>query len=99
VRVWVAGWNMPGYLPTDHPVKVDSWAEGKSFLRTELGEHFVDKIDREFQTDEETMFAYTEASAILRDVTPEHPFSLLYDGLVWWLADIPAEEVAEVNAV
>ena len=34
--MWVAGWNMPGYLPDDDVHEFDTWAEAKEFMREEL---------------------------------------------------------------
>lgn len=35
-KKWVAGWNMPGYLPEMEPVEFDSRNEATEFLVNEL---------------------------------------------------------------
>ena len=96
MRSWVVGWNEPGCLPTDTPAPCQSWSEARSVLRAEMGEHFVVKVDTERTPDHEVMFAYTQASATIRCVKEGHPFSLFYDGLVWWVADLPTSVTEEM---
>jgi hypothetical protein len=89
----MAGWNRPGCLPEAPPIECGTWSEARGVLRAELGEHFMHLLDLGDPPDNEAeaMGEYTSASAILRDVKAEHPFSLVYDQFVWWVADLPVQ--------
>lgn len=47
---WVAGWNMPGYLPENEPAMFDTWGEAHAYIVWELerawdsgmDEHYLD---------------------------------------------------------
>jgi hypothetical protein len=44
---WVAGWNMPGYLPESGPTLFDDWADARA--------HIVETIDRFWDEDYDTV--------------------------------------------
>ena len=52
---WVAGWNMPGYLPECEPVSFDTWREAHAYI--------VEELERAWDysgTDDDYLEAHTE---------------------------------------
>ena len=51
---WVAGWNMPGYLPESEPVGFDSWEDAHAYI--------VESVERAWDDgdDEGYLSAHTE---------------------------------------
>lgn len=88
MKQWTVGWNTPGSLPDEPPIKVESWVEARAALALEVGHHFEAKINSDENVGREDMFAYTRASGIMRGMRADEPFSMFYDGWVWWLADV-----------
>lgn len=34
---WIAGWNMPGYLPESEPAEFDDWQDAMTYLHDSIG--------------------------------------------------------------
>ena len=92
---WFVGWNQPGCLPDHPPHALDTWEEAFEFLRTELGAAFLARadayagdliIDPEGKT---LLEEYVAVSLMLRHATRNHPYTVAYQGQVWWVADFP----------
>jgi hypothetical protein len=97
-RQWVVGWNRPGHLPDTDPQVVPSWYMARTDLLNEMAQQVIaatDKIEERGASWDERddaarlIGSYTEASASVRHVGKDQPFSLYFNGLVWWVADVP----------
>jgi hypothetical protein len=79
---YVAGWNMPGYLPEMEPAEFDSFEEAKAFIVDEL----EDQANGHDEGDEEGDAYEREVRFLQRDgidgpfSTPEMP-----DGYTYWV--------------
>lgn len=88
-RLWYAGWNEPGQMPERKPNRFVTWEEAHQFILATIGEWFTqDQIESGYQGNG-PMGRYVEASAALRTVRRDEPYSLFYEGQVVWVADLP----------
>ena len=85
---YVAGWNMPGYLPETDPQEFDNLAEAREYI--------VDEI-RHLASGLEEQALYEEAMELAADIDLsycEFTTEVLPDGYVYWLqATGQSEEV------
>ena len=81
---WVAGWNMPGYLPETMPESFDTWEEAHAYIVSEFERAWDDGTDED----------YLEAHTELHHMESGVPFwvSVEDDRLRYWVDrdDIPA---------
>jgi hypothetical protein len=62
---WVAGWNMPGYLPESGPTLFDDWTDARA--------HIVETIDRFWDDDAQSPDDHTPP---MRNRTANDPITL-----------------------
>lgn len=71
---WVAGWNIPGYLPEMHPETFDSWEDAREFLINEIESFLEDSVGS------------SALIALLREAMADDSFqSAQVDGYVYWI--------------
>jgi hypothetical protein len=76
---YVAGWNMPGYMPEMEVAEFDSFEDAKGFIQDEL-EVAADSSDEPEEYD-----AYQEGSHDLITETGQFTTSEMPDGYVYWV--------------
>lgn len=77
---WIAGWNMPGYMPEAEPAEFDTWREAHGFI--------VGEVERAW--DDGTDVDYLPAHTALHVATEDQPYAIdAGDGYVYWVE--PAE--------
>lgn len=80
---WVAGWNMPGYMPESEPAGFATWEEARDHLAAEMERaadeaHLVADAPQERKCD--------IALATLRNDAPTgEPFTITVSGYAWWI--------------
>ncbi len=67
---WVAGWNMPGYLPETDPVSFDTWEEAHAYI--------VGELERAWDMGEDA--DYLEAHTALHTATAGEAYSVSVEG-------------------
>lgn len=85
--MYVAGWNMPGYLPDTDPVHFDTFEDAREYIASELESYADERSDLEGF---EEAFAEDEArdnATRVRAFT--RPFSIESDGYAWWVEPCP----------
>jgi hypothetical protein len=103
--MWVAGWNMPGYLPENDPAEFKTWEEARSYLMSELNT-VSDQEDYD-DSDGGPTETYMQALRALRELDPNDEGSHVWHavnyaryqstpvgGYVYWiegLADAPTQ--------
>ena len=67
---WVAGWNMPGYLPETEPESFDTWEDAHAYIVGELERAW------DMGEDDDYLPAHTELHA----ATPGEPYYVSVEG-------------------
>jgi len=81
---WVAGWNMPGYLPEMEPAFFENFDDAKRFVLNALGD-----AEEDAAIDDEDL-AET-ISALRQDLNLKNDeFSKQCDGLAYWVEECNA---------
>lgn len=75
---YVAGWNMPGYLPTSEPAEFDTLQDAREYIASEIA------MDRDASADDDDEVEY--ADAITTAETASGPFEVYCDRFVYWVA-------------
>ncbi len=78
--MYIAGWNMPGYLPDNEPAHFDTFEEAKQYIIDELMA-YADEED----ADEPTTLG-NEIDNVAQDVNLEsRPFTVYAGKFAWWV--------------
>jgi hypothetical protein len=70
MTTWVAGWNMPGYLPESDPEGFDTWGEAHAYI--------VESVERAWDGGEDA--DYLDAHTELHAATPGEPYWVSVEG-------------------
>lgn len=73
---WMAGWNMPGYLPETDPVEFDTWEDARSYIAETL-EHWEDDND------------FLDAHTALHVATPGVGWAAQTRNTILWIEPTP----------
>lgn len=92
---WFSGANPPGEWSDTPPVRHLTWVAGWLWLTAQIDEHLLAaRCDEE----NEATLGYDDARDTIYSADYGHPFTVLYDGLVWWLADVPVSESVSTDS-
>ena len=77
---WVAGWNMPGYLPECEPVECDTWHEAHAYI--------VESLERAW--DEGSDDDYLDAHTLVHHATEGEPYWVSVEGdrVRYWVSAV-----------
>jgi len=67
---WVAGWNMPGYLPEVDPEGFDTWEGAHAYI--------VESVERAWDSGEDA--DYLDSHTELHAATPGEPYWVSVEG-------------------
>ena len=88
-RLWIAGYNQPGYLPDMEPAEFDNFGEAAAFLIEEL------QLDAERMADEGRDEAAEQCEALWKDLLEETPHNREWSGAArgfeYWIKEGVAE--------
>jgi len=99
---WVAGWNIPGYMPDEEPRTFDTREEAVAHLDDELERALQDRLELHEATVEPTEHdrharwldrrdviknTYNRALDALRGASSSGPFWVQCGNHVWWVAE------------
>lgn len=91
-QAFVAGWNVPGYLPDSDPCEKDSWESCRDYLVWEL-ERWEDTDD---ETSAKTHAEYDAAIAVLIAAKPGEAFAYIIDdgraGVCVWIESVDNDD-------
>ena len=88
-KVWSSGWNVPGYLPDDEPMNLDTWSAARDALMEEL-ERARDEATDDGVADDNN--PYIDAIDDLSDAEDGINWCQRVGNYVWWVQEIVLPE-------
>lgn len=87
-RGWVAGWNVPGYLPESEPQQFDTWKEACDYLIEQINEWHRDCVSEAADKDAERwgLKRTNAALSVLHCALPDEPTWAQCGKYAWWIA-------------
>lgn len=84
-KQWVAGWNMPGYMPETEAALFDDWGDACRYLSEELSRYADEEAEAEnWETAEQAEHA---ARLLEEEAEPRKPVTVQAGSYVWWMEE------------
>lgn len=84
---WVVGNNTPGFLPDAEPEEYPTWESAKAGLLAMLNDVYDAMFERGRPVPG-TALAYVQTRAEVCAAREMEPFTVIFRGRVYWLADV-----------
>lgn len=96
VRVWSAGWNVPGYLPDEEPAHFASWWAAYNYLSDELA-RAADDYETFDKIDQRVVDQFVRSQEVLAATKDGESVHVRIGNYLWWIESVILPEGEEPN--